>query len=462
MCVCVCVFSSTPHKNKHMDSQRRELNRRTSLEKENESLKMRVEQLQNLLITKSDDEHNQQALKSATTTPQKKSMRGNSFNLDIVVNKKLPEGWEEVSELMREGEYAGWLINPSQLNVMEEIGRGSEGTVWKAKWEGATIAVKKIPGGRSAKEARALVRSTEISAKLRHPNVLPLLGAHLNPFADSLLMFPIMCVGTMKSWLYNDQQQGGGGIGALFSKSSHSNKSKAHEYKKRLKAAWDVAKGMSYLEDMSIMHRDLKPSNIFMKSSEKGCAVIADFGLSRYSSVKDNNTTTPTICTGTFIYMAPEVIIGAWYDCKCDVYSFGVLLNELLGRVAPYAGLYYSPQQIAQAVVEQNMRPKLFIPPSEKNSTELMRLAKLAENCWHKDPDRRPTFAEILRELDESLPALEVTQSPDSFPASDCDGDCGDNDDADESRSHSRRGSQEPRQPTTLLGSINKVLEAFF
>jgi hypothetical protein len=160
--------------------------------------------------------------------------------------------------------------------------------------------------------------------------------------------------------------------------------------------------------------------------------------------------------------MAPEVIIGAWYDCKCDVYSFGVLLNELLGRVAPYAGLYYSPQQIAQAVVEQNMRPKLFIPPSEKNSTELMRLAKLAENCWHKDPDRRPTFAEILRELDESLPALEVTQSPDSFPASDCDGDCGDNDDADESRSHSRRGSQEPRQPTTLLGSINKVLEAFF
>ena len=89
-------------------------------------------------------------------------------------------------------------------------------------------------------------------------------------------------------------------------------KEMAYDYKKRLKAAWDVAKGMCYLEDMSIMHRDLKPSNIFMKSSAKGCAVIADFGLARYSPLKDSNLS--TACTGTFIYMAPEVIVGKWYD----------------------------------------------------------------------------------------------------------------------------------------------------
>lgn len=94
------------------------------------------------------------------------------------------------------------------------------------------MAVKNV-GARNAKQAKALVRSTEISIKLRHPNVLPLLGAYFNPFGDSCLMFPVMLVGTMKQWLYSDLEKGG--VGALFG--GGATKSKAHKYKKRLKAA---------------------------------------------------------------------------------------------------------------------------------------------------------------------------------------------------------------------------------
>jgi len=205
------------------------------------------------------------------------------------------------------------------------------------------------------------------------------------------------------------------------------------------------------------MHRDLKPSNIFMKSSAKGCAVIADFGLARYSSMKDNEST-PTTCTGTFIYMAPEVIAGKWYDTKCDVYSFGILLNELLDRKAPYSGSYYSPQQIAQAVVDQNMRPKVY---SNDNSKDSKRLVQLAEKCWDKDPNARPTFAEILNEMDVVMPSLEVEDTPESFPGSgDCDADySGERSDSRTSRGES---AEEKGNTNPVLGSLNKVLEAFF
>ena len=179
-------------------------------------------------------------------------------------NKKLPQGWEGVHDLIEEGEYAGWLINPKQITMLNEIGKGCEGTVYRAKWGGATVAVKNV-GARNAKQAKALVRSTGISVKLRHPNVLPLLGAYFNPFGDSCLMFPMMLVGTMKQWLYSDLEKGG--VGALFG--GGATKSKAHKYKKRLKAAWDVAKGMSYLEGMFIMHRDLKPSNLLIDEAEE-------------------------------------------------------------------------------------------------------------------------------------------------------------------------------------------------
>ena len=482
----------------------REARRRESLEKENEELKRQVQRLEERLkisvasantnnhfsrsadvegsssffapssiaSPKNDDrrKHNHQdGVQYEKTQEQeqrnhygrfgtpRKSMQGEKrpdfLQPDRISNLKLPKGWEGVRDLIGESEYAGWMITPKRLNILNVIGKGCEGTVYKAKWEGATVAVKKV-GTRNAKQAKALVRSTEISSKLRHPNVLPLLGAHLNPFGDSCLMFPIMLVGTMKQWLYSDLEKGG--VGALFG-SGAKTKSKAHKFKRRLKAAWDVAKGMSYLEDMFIMHRDLKPSNIFMKSSAKGCAVIADFGLARYSSMKDNEST-PTTCTGTFIYMAPEVIAGKWYDTKCDVYSFGILLNELLDRKAPYSGSYYSPQQIAQAVVDQNMRPKVY---SNDNSKDSKRLVQLAEKCWDKDPNARPTFAEILNEMDVVMPSLEVEDTPESFPGSgDCDADySGERSDSRTSRGES---AEEKGNTNPVLGSLNKVLEAFF
>ena len=136
------------------------------------------------------------------------------------------------------------------------------------------------------------------------------------------------------------------------------------------------------------MHRDLKPSNIFMKSSAKGCAVIADFGLARYSPLKDNEST-PTACTGTFIYMAPEVIVGKWYDTKCDVYSFGILLNELLDLKAPVFGIIlFTTTNRPSCGGSRHETENVFKRKLSRYET----FTKLVEKCWDKNPNKRPTL----------------------------------------------------------------------
>lgn len=110
------------------------------------------------------------------------------------------------------------------------------------------------------------------------------------------------------------------------------------------------------------------------------------------------------------------------------------------------------------------MRPKVY---SNDNSRDSKRLAKLTEKCWVADPNVRPSFAEIINEMDAIMPSLGVEDSPESFPGT---GDF-DADQGRESVSNSREsvsntsssGSADKKNNTNpILGSLNKVLEAFF
>lgn len=100
----------------------------------------------------------------------------------------------------------------------------------------------------------------------------------------------------------------------------------------QIKIALDVARGMDYLHQCNIVHRDLKSANLLL--SEHGDVKVADFGLSR---MVDGVTATMTAETGTYRWMAPEVVLHEPYDGKCDVFSFGVVLWEVAsGGKVPY------------------------------------------------------------------------------------------------------------------------------
>lgn len=164
-----------------------------------------------------------------------------------------------------------------------------------------------------------------------------------------------------------------------------------------LKIALDVARGMDYLHQMRIIHRDLKAANLLL--DDNGIVKIGDFGVARIIALGGCMTAE----TGTYRWMAPEVIEHRPYDCKADVFSFGVLLWELLTGEVPYHGM--TPLQAAVGVVQKDLRP--VIPVSCPSN-----LAQVMRRCWDKHPVRRPGFRELLPLLQEIYDELRDRESP--------------------------------------------------
>jgi serine/threonine protein kinase len=151
-----------------------------------------------------------------------------------------------------------------------------------------------------------------------------------------------------------------------------------------LKVAIDVSKGMNYLHQNNIIHRDLKTANLLMDENE--LVKVADFGVARVQT----QSGVMTAETGTYRWMAPEVIEHKPYDQKADVFSFGIALWELLTGELPYA--YLTPLQAAVGVVQKGLRPTI-----PKNAHP--RISELLQRCWQQDPKERPPFSEIIEIL---------------------------------------------------------------
>ncbi|XP_022100780.1 mitogen-activated protein kinase kinase kinase 20-like isoform X2 [Acanthaster planci] len=156
---------------------------------------------------------------------------------------------------------------------------------------------------------------------------------------------------------------------------------------------------MNYLHNeaaVKVIHRDLKSKNCVI--CDGMIVKLVDFGASRF-----HGSTAVMTMAGTFPWMAPEVILGEAVSEKCDTFSYGVVLWELLTREVPFRGV--EGYQVAWAVVEKNER--LTIPSSCPD-----KLADLIRPCWETDPKSRPAFKDILKTLDcliEDKPLSEET-----------------------------------------------------
>lgn len=154
----------------------------------------------------------------------------------------------------------------------------------------------------------------------------------------------------------------------------------------KTKIAFEIAEGMEYIHSKRIIHRDLNPFNILLKESNESNAFdvtpkICDFGLS-CSSINDVQK---TLNVGTFRYKAPEVIEGGYYGMQADVYSYAMILCELVNNKKPFDGL--SNEDIEKNIKE-GLRPKLEnCPPA---------LEKLIFNCSDKKFIKRPSFTDII------------------------------------------------------------------
>lgn len=202
-------------------------------------------------------------------------------------------------------------------------------------------------------------------SKLQHPNVVQFLGASLEP-PDALLVTEFAVRGSLLSVLED--------------------RSIALPFPVRFKLILGTVKGMNYLhtQDPPIIHRDLKSPNILVMANFT--AKVADFGVAR----RLHRSQTQTSAVGTANWTAPEVLKKNLYTSKADVYSFGLVLWEIIVRRVPFEDVL--PFQLILRVTE-GMRPT--IPQDCPGMYQ-----SLMTMCWQDDYKRRPSFSKILTLLE--------------------------------------------------------------
>ncbi|XP_029139520.1 tyrosine-protein kinase Lck isoform X3 [Protobothrops mucrosquamatus] len=163
---------------------------------------------------------------------------------------------------------------------------------------------------------------------------------------------------------------------------------------KLLDMSAQIAEGMAFLEKKNYIHRDLRAANILV--SESLCCKIADFGLARL--MKDDEYTAQEGAKFPIKWTAPEAINYGTFTIKSDVWSFGILLTEIItyGRI-PYPGMS-NPEVI------QNLERGYRMPQPDNCPEELY---KLMLQCWRNNPEQRPTFEFLKGVLEDFFTATE-------------------------------------------------------
>ncbi|GLJ47991.1 hypothetical protein SUGI_1013430 [Cryptomeria japonica] len=330
-------------------------------------------------------------------------IRADQINLKDL-DKHLSRVFTRDSGLNRKKEE--WEINPSKLEIKDQIARGTFGTVYRGVYGGQDVAVKLLDWGEEGTKTEAelaAVRAAfrqEVAVwhKLDHPNVTKFIGASMG---TSELKIPSQEVSSRACCVVVEYLAGGTLKGYLYK-----NRRKKLPFKVVIQLALDLSRGLSYLHSQKIVHRDVKSENMLLDRSRT--LKIADFGVAR---VEAQNPKDMTGETGTLGYMAPEVLDGKPYNRKCDVYSFGICLWEIYCCEIPYLDLSFA--EMTSKVVRQNLRPE--IPRCCPSS-----LASVMKKCWDANSDKRPEMDEVVRLLEaidtsKGGGMIPVDQSPGCF-----------------------------------------------
>uniref|UniRef100_A0A1A8J8Q2 Mitogen-activated protein kinase kinase kinase n=5 Tax=Nothobranchius TaxID=28779 RepID=A0A1A8J8Q2_NOTKU len=278
----------------------------------------------------------------------------------------------------------------SELVLEEIIGVGGFGKVYRGTWKDQEVAVKAArqdPDEDITATAASVKQEAKLFSMLQHPNIIKLEGVCLEE--------PNLC-------LVMEYARGGTLNRALTGR----------RIPPHILVNWavQIARGILYLHEeavVPIIHRDLKSSNILLLEKIENDDIgrktlkITDFGLAR-----EWHKTTKMSAAGTYSWMAPEVIKSSLFSKGSDVWSYGVLLWELLTGEVPYRGI--DGLAVAYGVAVN----KLTLPIP---STCPEPFAKLMEECWDQDPHVRPSFSCILEQLSAIEEAVMATMPQDSF-----------------------------------------------
>ncbi|XP_022907381.1 tyrosine-protein kinase Src42A isoform X2 [Onthophagus taurus] len=277
----------------------------------------------------------------------------------VQVEKPQPEG---LSHRTRDQ----WEIDRSSLKFVRKLGHGQFGEVWEGQWNNTTpVAIKTLKPG--TMDPKDFLAEAQIMKKLRHQKLIQL-------YAVCTMEEPIYIITElMKNGSLLEYLQG---------------KGKMLKLAQLIDMAAQIAAGMAYLESQNYIHRDLAARNVLV--AESNVVKIADFGLARL--IKEDEYEARVGARFPIKWTAPEAANYSKFSIKSDVWSFGILLTELVtfGRI-PYPGM--TNAEVLHQVEHGYRMPS---PPNCPSS-----LYEIMLECWHRDPMKRPTFETLQWKLED-------------------------------------------------------------
>ncbi|KAH6773585.1 Integrin-linked protein kinase family [Perilla frutescens var. hirtella] len=277
-------------------------------------------------------------------------------------------------QVQNSGQVPEYEIDPKEIDFTNSI-EITKGTFKLASWGGTRVAVKVFwEGAADEDKVRSFRDELSLLLSIRHPNVVQFLGA-VTQSSPMMIVTEYLPKGDLREYLKEK--------GSL-------------KPAKAVRLAMDVARGMNYLHEHSpgaIIHRDLEPSNILRDDS--GHLKVADFGVSKLLKVANRiREERPLTCQDSSCrYVAPEVFRNQDYDTKVDVFSFALILQELIEGCPPFETK--QEHEVPKSYVAKERPP--FRAPMKLYAYGLK---ELIEDCWSEKPANRPTFRQIIPRLE--------------------------------------------------------------
>ncbi|XP_051121787.1 leucine-rich repeat receptor-like protein kinase TDR [Andrographis paniculata] len=297
------------------------------------------------------------------------------------------------------------------LNMSENvIGMGSTGAVYKAKMpSGDIIAVKKLWGKNkdTIRRRRGVLAEVDVLGTVRHRNIVRLLGCCSNAEC-TMLLYEYMANGSLDDLLHGKNKWD----------------NLVADWSTRYKIALGVAQGVCYLHhdcDPVIVHRDLKPSNILL--DEKMEARLADFGVAKLIHGRESMS----VIAGSYGYIAPEYAYTLQVDERSDVYSYGVVLMEILTGKRSVDSEFGDGNCIVDWVKAKIKIKNGVDEVLDKNAgagcasvkEEMLLLLRIALLCTCRNPADRPSMRDVVSMLQEVKPGGKLPPAAGEFVAVD-------------------------------------------
>lgn len=279
----------------------------------------------------------------------------------------------------------------ANFNASNCIGNGGFGATYKAEIApGVLVAIKRLAVGRfqGVQQFDAEIKTL---GRLRHPNLVTLIGYHASE-TEMFLIYNYLPGGNLEKFIQERS-------------------TRAVDWRVLHKIALDIARALAYLHDQCVprvLHRDVKPSNILL--DEDYNAYLSDFGLARLLGTSETHATTGV--AGTFGYVAPEYAMTCRVSDKADVYSYGVVLLELISdkkaldpSFSPY-GNGFNIVAWACMLLRQGRAKEFFTAGlwDAGPHDDLVEVLHLAVVCTVDSLSTRPTMKQVVRRLKQLQP----------------------------------------------------------